>query len=75
LLLQGLVRPAISAIPSALLLPLWWSSTAPHFSLQVWLIWGISTLLLTWFASLNVDERDSLLQVTMGRLRPSVSHT
>jgi len=75
LLLQGLMRPAISAIPSALLFPLWWSSASPHFSLQVWLIWAISTLLLTWFASLNLEERDSLLRVTMGRLRPSVSHT
>jgi len=75
LLLQGLLRPAISAVPSALLLPLWWSSTSPRFSLQVWLIWTLSTLLLTWFASLNLNERDSLLRVARGRLRLSVSHT
>ncbi len=75
LLLQGLLRPAIAAVPSALLLPLWWSSAAPHFSLQVWLTWAISTLLLTWFASLNLDERDGLLQLTRGRLRKGFSYS
>jgi len=73
LLLQGLVRPAVAAIPSALLIQLWWSVGRPQFSPQVWVIWAVSTLLLTWFVTLDSGERDGLLQAAREHLRLAVN--
>ena len=72
---QGFMRPFVVAIPSALLLPLWWSAAPPRFSLQTWLLWAVSTLLLTWFASLNLQERANLVRVARERFWPVLSQT
>jgi hypothetical protein len=56
-------------VPSLLLVPYWWASSAPAFGLQLWLLWGPSTLLLAWFVGLNVEDRSSLLRLFGRRLK------
>jgi O-antigen/teichoic acid export membrane protein len=63
LLSLGMLRPAVITIPSVLLLSRWWSSTEPAFTLPLWLTWGGSTILATWFLGVNRDERDRLIHL------------
>ncbi len=58
LFLKGVVRPFAMAIPTALLLPLWWLRGAPRMGAAMWLLWGTSTLLLLWYASITSGDRD-----------------
>jgi O-antigen/teichoic acid export membrane protein len=70
LFLWGLLRPAIIAVPSVLILPFWCSSShlAPNASIAS--LWAISTLLLAWFGGLNRDERTRLVHLVKKRLSP-----
>jgi O-antigen/teichoic acid export membrane protein len=56
LLVKGLVRPAVIALPSLALIPLWWSSSVA-IGLPLATVWGLSTLLIAWFGSLDREER------------------
>jgi len=67
----GVLRPAAIALPSILLLRLWWSSAAPWFGLRTWLIWAASTLLIAWFVGLNAGERRRLVGLAQSRFRLS----
>jgi O-antigen/teichoic acid export membrane protein len=67
LFLSGFLRPALIAIPSLLVLPLWWSKGTPSFSPQLWLLWGLGTLLLAWFVGLKAEERSGLIRLTANR--------
>lgn len=68
LFFEGLVRPSAIAIPSLLLVPYWWTFAAPKFGPQLWLPWGLCTLLLAWFVGFNPEERLSLLRLAKRRL-------
>jgi O-antigen/teichoic acid export membrane protein len=70
---EGLSRPAIVAIPSVILLPLWWSSSWMISRPSVELLWGLCTLLFAWFGSLNREERSKLVRVTRNRLMLSAN--
>jgi O-antigen/teichoic acid export membrane protein len=61
LFLKGMLQPAVIAIPSLVLLPLWWSPF--HMTLNPGLVcvWGFSTLAFAWFGGLRAKERDDLL--------------
>jgi O-antigen/teichoic acid export membrane protein len=61
LFLSGIARPLTIALPSIVLVKLWWQAAAPSFGLRVWLAWGLSSLLLAWFVGLDPAERASLL--------------
>jgi O-antigen/teichoic acid export membrane protein len=63
LLLSGVLRPAAIALPSLLLLPLWWSAHAPAFGPVMWAAWGGSTLLLAFFVALSGTERHSVVRL------------
>jgi O-antigen/teichoic acid export membrane protein len=67
LFLSGFLRPALITIPSLLVLPLWWSKGTPSFSPQLWLLWGMGTLLLAWFVGLKAEERRGLIRLTANR--------
>jgi hypothetical protein len=69
LFLNGLVRPTLIAVPSLLLVRLWWSSTAPSFTPATWAIWTLSTILLTWYVCLNHGERASQIGTIGARLK------
>jgi len=68
LFLRGLLRPAIVAVPSLVLLPLWWSSSYIPPSPGLVVAWSVSTLLFAWFGSLTLDERSKLVRLTKNRL-------
>lgn len=69
LFLDGILRPAVIAVPSILIFPRWWSSGAPRLSLQLWFLWGVTTLLLTWFVPLTLADREGLIKMAKNRLR------
>lgn len=73
LFLKGLLQPAIIAIPSLVLLPLWWPPTRMSLSPRLVIIWGVSTLVFAWFGGLNRKERDYLIRFCRNRLRLSLS--
>lgn len=64
LFLKGLLRPAIIAVPSLAALPLWWPITRASLSPQSILVWGVSTLVLAWFAGLDRMERSDLMRLS-----------
>jgi O-antigen/teichoic acid export membrane protein len=68
LFLQGLLRPAIVAIPSLVLLPLWWSPTRMTLSPPWAIVWGLSTLVLAWFGGLNRQDRNDVVYLSGNRL-------
>ncbi|HTV81011.1 MAG TPA: polysaccharide biosynthesis C-terminal domain-containing protein [Acidobacteriaceae bacterium] len=70
LFLTGLVRPATIAVPSLLLITFWWSSAAPAFNQQIWLGWGLGTLILAWLVGLKAMERDALVGFVGRWVRP-----
>lgn len=67
LFLKGILRPAVIVVPSVMVLPLWWFSGNPSFTLPIWLSWGASTLLLGWFGALNKQEREGLIGLVAAR--------
>jgi O-antigen/teichoic acid export membrane protein len=69
LFVKGLLRPAIIAIPSVLLLPYWWFSGPPTMILQLWLAWGAATLGLAWFVSMTTEDRKSLIALASSHLK------
>jgi O-antigen/teichoic acid export membrane protein len=68
LFLKGLLQPAIIAIPSLALLPLWWSPPRMTLTAGLAIIWGIGTLVLAWFGALSGKERTDLMCVFKNRL-------
>jgi O-antigen/teichoic acid export membrane protein len=58
---RGMLQPAMAAIPSIVLLPLWWSPAQPLNS-QLTVAWGIGTLIFTWFGGLSEKDRKDLMR-------------
>ncbi len=73
LFLEGLSRPAVVAVPSLVLLPLWWSSSSLNSNPWLEILWILSTLLFAWIGSLNREERHKLTRLTKNRLMLSES--
>jgi O-antigen/teichoic acid export membrane protein len=69
LLVQGILRPAVMAIPSLLLVQRWWVNGAPEFTPSVWVGWGAVTLLLAVFVSATAQDRDLALRALPRMLR------
>ena len=67
LLRIGLLRPAIIALPSLVLLPLWWASSRLRTTPSIAVLWGLSTMLLAWVGSLNRGERSRLARFAKDR--------
>lgn len=61
LFLRGILRPAVIAIPSLALLPLWWSPVHTTLSPGLVSVWGLSTLAFAWLAGFSANEREDLL--------------
>jgi len=64
LFLKGLLQPAMIAIPSLVLLPLWWSPSRMALSPQLAIVWGLSTLVFAWFGGLSQKERNDLVRLS-----------
>jgi O-antigen/teichoic acid export membrane protein len=72
LFLKGLLQPAIIAIPSLVLVPLWWSPAHMTLTPRMAIVWGFSTLAFAWFGALSEQERNDLIRFFRSRrmLRP-----
>jgi O-antigen/teichoic acid export membrane protein len=65
--LEGLLRPALCALPSILLIPAWKASTMLPVS-PFWLtIWALATLGIAWFFGITKGERSSLSKILVRR--------
>lgn len=67
--LASLARPGMIALPSIVLIQLWWLPSAPQFGSLLWVGWSLSTALLAWYICLNEGERYSLLSALQSRLK------
>jgi O-antigen/teichoic acid export membrane protein len=72
LLGKGMLRPAIIAIPSLLMLPLCWSPARP-LSIAMMLAWLASTLLFAWYGGLTVGDRSETIRILQNRLLEPLS--
>jgi O-antigen/teichoic acid export membrane protein len=74
LFLQGLLRPAIIAIPSLVLLPAWWSPAHMDLSPLLAAGWAFATIVLAWFGALSKREREDLARLFKNPsvLRPGI---
>jgi O-antigen/teichoic acid export membrane protein len=68
LVLKGLLQPAIIAIPSLLLFPLWWWRARLVLAPGLEIVWGISTLCLAWWLGLSREERNDLMRLSESRI-------
>jgi O-antigen/teichoic acid export membrane protein len=68
---RGLVRPAVMAVPSLVLLPYWWRSSTPGLNAEMWVLWAVTTLLLGWFGSMTEEDRRMLSRMVGSRLKLS----
>jgi len=65
---NGLLRPAITAIPSLAFVPLWLLPAGMTLNPLLVTIWCLSTLMCAWFGGLNHGERSNLLNFLRSRL-------
>jgi O-antigen/teichoic acid export membrane protein len=64
LFLTGLLQPAVLAVPSLLLLPLWWSPAHLTLAPGLAIVWGLTTLALAWYLGLGRKERNDLMRLS-----------
>jgi O-antigen/teichoic acid export membrane protein len=67
LFLKGVSRPTVVAVPSVLLLPLWWASSRMAPSGAMTVLWALSTLLLAWFGNLDREEQRRVVRFARRR--------
>jgi O-antigen/teichoic acid export membrane protein len=60
LLLKGMLRPLVIAVPSLVLAPFWWRAPALRFTPQLLVVWSTVTLAFAWYIGLNREEREHL---------------
>jgi len=60
LLLKGMLRPLMIAVPSLLLAPFWWRSGALRFTPPLLVVWSTATLAFAWYVGLSREERQRL---------------
>jgi len=57
LLVKGMLRPALIAIPSVLLVRHWWQPGPPSIDARLYVAWSVVTLLLAWFIGMSRQDR------------------
>lgn len=64
---KGILRPAVIAIPSLLVLPLYWSP-AQALRAPVVLAWCVTTVVLTWYGGLTVGDRSDAGRIVRNQI-------
>ncbi len=67
LFLQGILRPALSILPTLLLLPFWHRYALWPARPALLFPWLVATAMLLWFVGFTVAEREQLLGFVRGR--------
>jgi len=71
LLIAGVFRPGLIALPAVLLLPFWWKPASVSPSTAIVVLWGVSSLLIAWFWGLQREERSRLIGFLKRQLIPT----
>jgi O-antigen/teichoic acid export membrane protein len=66
LFVRGIMRPAVIAIPSALLFRRWCQPGVPSIDVPLYVGWAVSTLLLAWFIGMGKEDRALLSHLVSG---------
>jgi O-antigen/teichoic acid export membrane protein len=69
---SGILRPAIVALPTVLLLPFWWRDSNPALTPFLWAAWTVTTLFLACKIGLDASERQTLPKSMFRRLAPLI---
>jgi O-antigen/teichoic acid export membrane protein len=69
LFVKGVLRPAVIAVPSALLFWRWYQPGMPSINVQLYAGWAVSTLLLAWFIGMSKEDRALLSHLVSGGRR------
>ncbi len=72
LLVQGILRPACSVVPTLLILPFWHRYSLLPINPALLALWVTTTLALLWWVGLTINERIQIqyqVQARFGRLR------
>jgi len=75
LFLKGLLQPALIAIPSVVLVPLWWPPAHLTLSPRLTIVWALTTLIVAWFGALNRTERNYAMSFLRTRVLATTSPT
>ena len=67
LLVSGMLRPMLMAIPSLLLLQEWWFAGAPAVTPGLWVLWACSTAVIAWLVSISGEDRALLRRMALHR--------
>jgi O-antigen/teichoic acid export membrane protein len=67
LFIKGMLRPAIIAIPSLLILPFCWSPTRPAANVPLMLAWCVSTVIVAWYGGFSLDDRSEAIRIFRSR--------
>jgi O-antigen/teichoic acid export membrane protein len=68
LLVKGMLRPAVAAVPSILLFGYWWRPETPSMPSYLYGGWILATLFLAWFVSVNGDDRAFLAGLVRNKM-------
>jgi O-antigen/teichoic acid export membrane protein len=69
LFFKGILQPSLMAIPTFVLLHLWWVSGKPQMNSLEWLLWSFTTLFLMATVSLQKSDRAMVLQIIERKLK------
>jgi O-antigen/teichoic acid export membrane protein len=72
LLGKGMLRPAIIAIPSLLMLPLCWCPDQAMGTPMI-LVWCISTVFFAWYGGLTISDRSEAIRICRNRVLEPVN--
>jgi O-antigen/teichoic acid export membrane protein len=64
---KGMLRPAIIAVPSFLILPLCWSP-AQALRAPIMLAWCVTTVFFAWYGGLTVSDRSDAIRIFRNRV-------
>jgi O-antigen/teichoic acid export membrane protein len=64
---KGMLRPAIIAIPSLVMLPICWSP-AQALRAPMMLVWCISTVFCAWYGGLTVSDRSDAIRICRNKV-------
>jgi O-antigen/teichoic acid export membrane protein len=67
LFIKGMLRPAIIAIPSLLILPLCWSRARAAANVPLMLAWCVSTVIVAWYGGFSLDDRSEAIRIFRSR--------
>jgi O-antigen/teichoic acid export membrane protein len=64
---KGMLRPAIIAVPSLVILPLCWAPHQSAWNAPLMLAWAVSTVLFAWCGGLTITDKTDAIRIFRNR--------